>query len=134
MSRAEEMQKQVEGLEEFLEGLEKINLSAPPHIKIAIQSIKVGNDLARSGEEVRDWLKKVNDDLYAACEDSARRQFGEGFQADDQAYICKARVARHWQQRNTRAVLFFHDDKTLVRRFWERFKGRLKEWTKLDPS
>jgi len=127
-TKAEEMQKNIGELEEFLSGLERIGLIAPSPVKAAIQSIKVGSDLAMSAEEVSEWLKKVNEDLFAACEDSAKRQFGSGWQADDQAYICKAKVARQWQTRNTRAVLYFHDDKTVIRRFYERFKNRLVEW------
>jgi len=127
-TKAERMQKQIGELEEFLSELEKIGLTAPPQVKYAIEAIKIGSDLALSAEEVSVWLKKVNDDLYAACEDSARRQFGDGWEADDQAYICKAKIVRQWQQRNTRAILYFHDDKTVIRKFWEKFKARLAGW------
>lgn len=127
-TKAEQMQKQLGELEELLTELERIGLTAPPQVKVALEAIKVGNDLALSAEEVKVWLQKVNDDLYAACEDSAKRQFGDGWQADDQSYICKAKVVKQWQMRNTRAVLYFHDDKTVVRRFWERFKNRLAGW------
>ena len=103
-TRAEKLQQQIGELKEFLSELEKIGLSPPKPVALAIKAIEVGNDVALSAEEIQAWLKTVNDDLHAACEDSARRQFGEGWEAEDQAYICKAQVTRHWQARNTRAV------------------------------
>ena len=125
----EQMQKDIKMVKDFVDGIEKLGGAVPGPVKLAIAAIEAGTATAESAEAVDKWLKEVYDGLYNACEAGASAQYEKGsMDWDDHKTMCEVKVDRKWQARNINAVLNWNEDKSLVRRLWEKFKNQIPGW------
>jgi hypothetical protein len=120
--------KKIKKIQDFIKDLEAAGGEVPAGLKKSVNrflwAIDKGLDVADEAENVSIWLKKVYEDLYAVCKAGATT---DGIYDDDQYYICKAQIDRKWQARNIDAVLNWNNDKSLVRRLWDRWKKDLAD-------
>ena len=125
----ERMKKEIKIVKEFVEALEKVGGKVPGPVKMAIAAIEAGQEIGESAEDVDKWLKEVYQGLYNACEEGASSLHKKGsMEWDDYKTMCELKIDRKWQARNINAVLAWNNDKSLVRRLWEKFKNKLIGW------
>jgi len=125
----EQMQKDIKTVREFIDAIEKIGGAVPGPVKAAITAIEAGTSVAESAEEVDKWLKEVYEGLYSACEEGASALHEKDtIDWDNHKTMCEVKHDRKWQQRNINAVLLWNNDKSLVRRLWEKFKNQIPGW------
>ncbi len=126
----EKMKKDIKIVKDFIQAIEKIGGKVPSPVKAAIKAIEIGNDLGESAKEVDEWLKKVYKSLYSVCEEGASSLYDQTeMEWDDHRMECMLNIDRQYQARNLNAVLAWNNDKSVVRRLWEKFKNRLIDWT-----
>lgn|GEM_PF-2817093 len=127
-AQIEAERKKIKKVQDFIKDLEAAGAEVPQGLKRSVSrflwAIDKGLDIADEAENVSIWLKKVYEDLYALCKAGATTG---GVYDDDQFYICKAEIDRKWQARNIDAVLNWNNDKSLVRRLWDRWKQDLAD-------
>ena len=109
-------------VQEFMKAIESVGGEVPKGLKRAVDryllAAEMGLDAGEAAEEVSRELAVVYHNAYKVCEASDR-------DGTDDYWVCRAKVDRVWQARNTQKVLDWNDDTSWVSKVWAKWKNRL---------
>lgn len=119
----ETLKKRIDETSELIEFLEKVGVTIPKHIKLAVGAMKEGKQIAISAEEASAYLSKFAKEM----EDSCAQQFPYD---DGDVWICRATEATRGKANvsysgRVNAVLNIENPKSAAAIYWRNKRGAL---------
>jgi hypothetical protein len=129
--RVDEGRKKIKVVQDFLDDYQRVTGVVPKALKTAIDkylfALSVGLDVAEAADRVSAEVEEIYRDSYKACKDASPDE-------TDDYWVCVARVDRGWQKRNVSKVLYWDDNRSMVRQLWAKWKADLAKWLEAEAK